>query len=594
MPRNDAAKDENLAYFHNLLDQYGGVYDTQAVLYCEQIIKFSEEQNNPTALAYGYSRLGDVRVFLQDDSLAVEAFDEAEELYSRQGMRDSLKEIYISLVDLHRSQNNLDKAIERQRSLIELNEFFGDQEAAAKSKLELASLVSDIQETEKAKTLVNEAIRYFLDAGDTLSVVESKQMLVTIHQNNEEYQDALSEINAALELLADNESDLKAVLLYQKGLLNEELNNNSLAINNLKNALEIAQQLNENQLVSSFSGQLVSVLEKTNQFEEALKYHKLHMKSREAVLTQSGVEAISAIGNRLKVADNISFPGLEQDGQAEESRKENFQTAVLITLSVLFVMSLIIIIYLILKNRKFKENLRALNTDIKESTISKTQSGQTHSPSLAYYSQIFDKLNELVSKQSTWHPEGYPNTRNRMPETLPVALAALHYFTSLESGSQNQKTDNFSLSQLVKNTTQKIATTNNEIDLEVEFYIDDRLFSKYQSDQSLCQYAVYFLLETVIENNMSGDIHLHAVPAGENLNMIELFAGNKEAADSYAIKKTDFEKNTSDFLPDQKLSSPHVSLLKKAVALMGGRFYAVELNTHDTVFSVMIPMKGVE
>lgn len=594
MPQNDAAADENLAYFHSLLDKYAGVYDTQAVLYCEQIIKLSEGQNNPTELAYGYSRLGEVRVFLQDDSLAVEAFDEAEEIYSRQGLRDSLKEIYISLVDLHRSQNNLDKATERQRSLIELNEFFGDQEATAKSKLELASLVSDNQETEKAKNLVNEAIQYFLDAGDTLSVIESKQMLVTIHQNNEEYQDALDEINIALELLADEESDLKAVLLYQKGLLNEELGNNSLAINNLKNALELAQQLNENQLVSSFSGQLVAVLEKTGQFEKALKYHKLHMKSREAVLTQSGVEAISAIGNRLKVADEITLPGLDQEGQAEESRKVQYQMPVLIILSALIVVSLVTILYLLLKSRRLNKKLQSLRADIKGNTNLHTQSEPQHSQSLASYNQIFGKLSELITKQSGRHPEGLTDNRNRMLESLPQAFEALHYFTSLESGNQDQKKEVFSLSHLVKNTTQQVAKASNELDFEVGFYIDDRLFSKYQSDQTLCQYSIYFLLETVIENNMSGDIHLHAVPAGENLNMIEFFAGSKEAADSYSMKKTDFEKNTSDLLPDKKLSSLHVCILKKAVALMGGRFYASELNTRNTVFSVMIPMKGAE
>ncbi len=594
MPQNDDVSDENLAYFHGLLDKYGGVYDTQAVLYCKQIIKISEEQNNPTGLAYGYSRLGDVRTFLQDDSLAVKAFDEAAELYSRQGLRDSLKEIYISLVDLHRSQNNLTNAIKRQRSLIELNEFFGDQEATAKSKLELASLVSDNQETEKAKNLVEEAIQYFLDAGDTLSVIEGKQMLVTIHQNNEEYQDALDEINIALELLADEESDLKAVLLYQKGLLNEGLGNNSLAINNLKKALEIAQLLNENQLVSSFSGQLVAVLEKTGQFEEALKYHKLHMKSREAVLTQSGVEAISAIGNRLKVADEITLPGLDRGEQAEESRKGQYQMPVLVILSALILVSLVTILYLLLKSRRLKKKLRSLHAEIKDNTNPHTQSGPQHSQSLASYNQIFGKLNELITKQSGRQPEGLTDNRNRMLESLPQAFEALHYFTSLESGNQDQKKEIFSLSHLVKNTTQKIAKTSNELDLEVEFYIDDRLFSKYQSDRSLCEFSIYFLLETVIENNMSGDIHLHAVPAGENLNMIEFFAGSKEAADSYSVKKTDFEKNTSDLLPDKKLSSLHVFILKKAVALLGGRFYAVELTARDTVFSVMIPMKGAE
>lgn len=238
-PQSETQQEKSIGYYHQLLDKYNGVYDENAISYCQQIIAKARKQNDEEALAYAYSRLGEVREFLQDDSLAVEAFEKAAGIYSRQGLRDSLKEIYISLVDLHKIQGNIDKAVKQQESLLELTEFFGNNEESAKAKLKLASLIAKNQETAKANKLVNEAFGYFIANADTVQAIESKQMLVTIFQNTGAYNKALDEVNSALKLAGKDNTALKAVLLYQKSLINTELDQSSEAVSNLKKALEL-------------------------------------------------------------------------------------------------------------------------------------------------------------------------------------------------------------------------------------------------------------------------------------------------------------------------------------------------------------------
>ncbi|HKK10398.1 MAG TPA: hypothetical protein VJ939_06145, partial [Bacteroidales bacterium] len=164
----------------------------------------------------------------------------------------------------------------------------------------------------------------------------------------------------------------------------------------------------------------------------------------------------------------------------------------------------------------------------------------------------------------------------------------------IEAGENKLSQNTFSLSGLLEKTIKQAARSSSEYDFEVHFNIDERLYSKYRADKRLTTTVIYLLIETVIESNMTGDIHLFAAPSGENLNLLEFYAGNQQATKTYEKKKHDISQETSDMHAGSRTIGISASLLKKAVALMRGRFFTTKLNSNLTVFSITVPMKGIE
>lgn len=351
--------------------------------------------------------------------------------------------------------------------------------------------------------------------------------------------------------------------------------------------------MNEAQLISSISGQLVNVLENTKQYREALQYQKLHMKSREAVLTQSGTAAISAIGNQLKIQNSNSLSGNTEAGNTNKPISDGYSMLNLILMGSTFLL-LILVVYLYLANRSLKKPLRKNNSGRQPQQADVKNHYEKLIGSISDYANIFTQLSSAISHEKTPGPDGEIDNSLRIIDSLPKTIEALKILTSIEAGENKLSQNTFSLSGLLEKTIKQAARSNSEYDFEVHFNIDERLYSKYRADKQLATIAVHLLIETVIESNMTGDIHLFAAPSGENLNLLEFYAGNEQATKVYEKKKHDISRENSDMLAGSRASGISAPLLKKTVALMGGRFFSTKLNPHLTVFSIMVPMKGIE
>lgn len=574
-----------------MLAKYDGVYDEDAIGYCKKMIALARENQHKTQLAYGYSRLGEVYSFLQKDSLAITAYNEAADLYSRQGYRDSLKNIYATLVTLHQSVNNIPEAIERQRSLLELTEFFGEQKASANAERELAMLLARQGSFKPAVNLLNTSANYYKQQQDTLNLIMNKQLLATLYQNNGNIAQALTEINTAIDILDNHKSEENALLHLQKSILLLELGEKERGVATLLKTLELARENNSPQLVAKAAEKLVEVYERQGNYQKALDYHKVFMRSREALLTRSGVEAISAIGNQMKMK-SLSQEGNDSGKQVQDNNtyRPDVNRYVIFGGAILILFLAVFVVWLLSMNSKLKNNSG------KSTAATIDPSKEKQAVVLPYNAlQVYEKiLSQLLTSLETKKNAYKTETNIKIPfadyTNLFEVIEIIRYLLQVKLGTLSIKNQNLELNTFLR---EQVAAFPNQT---ISYKIDDRLYKHYAADKRLISYCLKLLIKGTMIHNQNKDIILLIEPVGESLNHLNICACNKKNAAGYEKAKVSEKSQFTEIAPDDPEHEFNAAFLltDRIATAIGGRFRVLKTLEDNYIFSLILPLQGNE
>lgn len=571
-----------------LLTLYNGVYGEEALTYCHLLITLSEAENKEHNLAYGYELLGDINWFLGNKELAAEAYEDAVNSYTRATLRDSLMKVYPKLSELYIDIGNLQKAIEYQQAEVELNDFFDHQDGVAFSKRNLAILQLKTKNYTQARKSARESQKYFESIHDTIQYLESSNILLDIILEKKDFEYAVLFIDSLLKKIPDD--DRSSLLLIKKGKANKGLGNAEGMLTDYKKALQYAENKLDTELTANISKLLCATYEESEDYKNALYYQKKYQQARESLITRTGIEAISAIENQIRLEMSLA----ERDGTPPHGiysgriKKE------------LYIIALLLLVIIIMASRIVKTSRKLdTNSDQEKSLVSqklnhlefKYSRLKHQHDSYRQFSKEFNGATlsfiEFLNQQFKTG-KGQENINDQVVGQLQELLYTLNQIVNSYPDQNTNALKKFSIEKLVDGLSEKFKG------VDIDVLIDGRLYKYYEGNEKHIEWILSTLLEAMISYFKQDIISLKVTPSRESLNMITFNLGiNGKTHTEFLGQKYSGEKANALTARFGSLFQMKKVLINRIVSIKGGALTLFPSDDPEVIFLIQIPLRGL-
>ncbi|MBK7230847.1 MAG: tetratricopeptide repeat protein [Saprospiraceae bacterium] len=316
-----------------------------ALEYFFKSLKISEElgiqqgiANQNLAIANIYMEQGDFEKAIHYDSIAMQHFQEL-------GDFDGVGLIYGNLANIYSDQNKQKEALEAYQKAILIYEKLGNESSVARNLSNMSTIYMDLGDHQKALTLLEQALPKVENAQNFDWICNINGNIgITYLLSYTKYHSQ----DSNLKLIPGQRGDL-----YKKG------------IKYLITSVEMALKIEDWKRMNMFSEKLADAYATVGDFNNAYKYHKLHIQAKDSLHSIDVKSEIERLTTEREV--QLKDKQIELDRLAVE-KKRNERLYFGIGMGLLFLTSLLI--YRNYANQK-KSNvqLASLNEQIAESNL---------------------------------------------------------------------------------------------------------------------------------------------------------------------------------------------------------------------------------
>lgn len=377
-----------------------------ALVYANQLIKISKENNYKLGLAMGYGNLAmyynctgnyqqsienyqlseKIKIEINDESGLAVTYNNQSLVYTNMGkyekaiellqksliIKEKLKDIYNiaviynNIANLYISLNNTDKAIEYyQYSYDKVKELEAKehkvkyQRSMAISKTNIGSVFYLNGKLDNALENFKIALNHFEKLEDKINIGVLNDNIGVIYFDKKDFVKAIEYHKKAIKILEKSSDTLKFSIVY-RNLGNDmvALEQYSEAMDYYTKSLNVQLKIGAKDEISATCLEISKLYEKNKDFENALKYHKLYSNTKDSVYnaeTQLIFNEIQTKYETTKKEEKIKNL-LEE---TELKQKSIWSLTVVLIFSIILLLLLIIFSYKIykkyLENKKLKE-----------------------------------------------------------------------------------------------------------------------------------------------------------------------------------------------------------------------------------------------
>jgi tetratricopeptide (TPR) repeat protein len=250
-------------------------------------------------------------------SRAIEYFFESlqirEEIGDQLGTASSLGNIS----NVYKAQGDNEQSLTYALKCLEIMEELDNLQGVAGTLNNIGLLHESMGDFEAALGFHERSLAIRETIGDKRGVTDSMINVGTMHQRKNEYDEARQAFIKSLEL-AEATVNPRGVAraLYHLGYLEKANQRYQAAIAYAERALPIAREAGDIQVIGDVSGLLYDNYKLTNQYEQALAMHELHISMQDSILREENQREL------LQRQFRYDFDKREVEFQAEQERKD--------------------------------------------------------------------------------------------------------------------------------------------------------------------------------------------------------------------------------------------------------------------------------
>jgi CHAT domain-containing protein/tetratricopeptide (TPR) repeat protein len=239
----------------------------QALFYYEESLNIRKEINDPKGFAYTYSNIGSIYHDRGQIKKAKENYHKALKLLLETNDRSGIANIYNNLAVIYDDQGEIFKALEYHNKALDIFQELGNVGGMARSYNNLASIYLDQNNLEKAEQYYKKSLDFCLKTGDQTTLSYIYNNLGTLYDLQLDRGELKglpkNELIALDKLAADHykkSQDILFALGDKKGYANalsnlsvyyQKANNDSCAMSNARDALEVYQEIGHEKGITS-------------------------------------------------------------------------------------------------------------------------------------------------------------------------------------------------------------------------------------------------------------------------------------------------------------------------------------------------------
>ncbi len=420
----------SLAFFQNALDiaernkykQGEGKYtnaigtvfgvtgrDSLAIVYYRKAIEIAKELNDPHELGKYFINISQAHNRMGKVEKALEGYNEALRVLLKAGDKNGAAICYNSMGNIYTTQGNYPIALECLHNGLKIREEMRETSAVSKSLVSIGSIYFTQKNYEKALEYNQKVIEIAGNAGDkhTLAGGLLNIGLIYMQTNNEQAMEYLQKalviskdlkilplqinilLNTGLFYYKHSEKQ-KALEFYQEALSLSEENGMksseslaklqiaiiyydqkefSRALDYARSSLEIAKNLKIIETEKDSHNLLAEIYAKTNNFKGAYIHNQLYKELSDKIFNENNVRKITELEYTYRFEKERQAIALEQSKKDEvQSAKRKQQYAIILTLSVSFILVSLLALYILRLyrfNKQANEALRRMETEKK-------------------------------------------------------------------------------------------------------------------------------------------------------------------------------------------------------------------------------------
>ena len=314
----------------------------QALQYQQKSLEFAKEHNNINSQAYTTLNMGITHTNLGDIPRAEKTLLNAVELAQQAGVKIVEVYSYTNLASLYTDNQNWDDGYTYAMKAANLASELGDVAIEAASYSKAARCLTNLQQFDKAKELINKGMADAEASGQPIIICQLNTALGYTLMQQGNYKDAIPYYERCLEVSqVSDKYDPALAVLYSE---------------------------------------LAYCYEQTGAYKNALDNYKTYSTIHDSIRSRENIKKATEMNMNYEFEKKEALAKLEQDAKdAEAERVKNRQLFLIITLGGI-VLSILVIVFILIRNNKQKQKANLLLTRQKlkvEKTLKDLKAAQT-------------------------------------------------------------------------------------------------------------------------------------------------------------------------------------------------------------------------
>jgi tetratricopeptide (TPR) repeat protein/DNA-binding CsgD family transcriptional regulator len=399
---NSNKKCETIDNLNKLGLKYIDIDQEVALLYVKQVFELAKEVSYTKGLADSYKLWGHILYFKDEYYLAIEKYQAALELYTKEENDFEISEVYFYMSQANNLAANFEEAISLCQQSLNIKESLNDQKGISnclnylgtihlgRKDEQLAlqyyskalSIKKELNDPTGMATVIDnmgmayfnmgdkkKAMIYFLESlklreelGDIRRIASSKQRIGMLYQDQGNFDSALEMFVSSLKIYEKLEEKLGIALCHLSiARLYNDMGNYSQALSETQKTIGLTKILNNKTILADIYQLLSNVFGNLNMHEEALESLRIYLLYHDSLFSDQRDQMIIDIEYKYQADKKDESIALLQSKNKIIKQKIMILTISIITLAIL----ILLVFYLFwLKSRMVKQKNKLLENEI--------------------------------------------------------------------------------------------------------------------------------------------------------------------------------------------------------------------------------------
>jgi adenylate cyclase len=291
----------------NLLTAIAWAYNNQgnaaaAIDKVERSIELARSSGLDEGLINGFNTRGSIRMSLGDSESAMADLLAAVEISERINFEDGTVSLYHNIGALYSTMENYEKALEYYFKALEYKEEIGDLPVVAMILNNIGVAYRRMNQNETALRYYRRALEIQTGSGQETSYEAAHTLhnIGVLHLEMKSYDQALANITESLRISRDKRFKRLVISgLIRLGEVQRALQRHGAALKSLNEAVTLATEAQENNLLADAHEMLSNVYADLGQYRTSLEHHRLFKELDDSVTSEASRKAVSELEVRF-------------------------------------------------------------------------------------------------------------------------------------------------------------------------------------------------------------------------------------------------------------------------------------------------------
>lgn len=279
---------ESLAYYHPKHDS--------ALFYAKKSLNIASELKNPILEAEAWEQIGHKEKLLGNNSKALNAAFKALKIYETNNLTDKAAAANTQIATHYISEKEYNLAIKYLKESLKIYQKTKNPLNECLTLINLGEayrLSGNLDEAEKMFTTV---LKHDESKKDDVILAYALGNSGMIQSTKKNFQIAIQQLNKAIRILTKRgDSYSTSIYLFEQGKIYDQLENKSLAVQKMSEAIAIAQNAELKEQIRDFSKLLSDFYEREKDYAKALKYQRKYQVYQDSIVNKSNIKKIEQI-----------------------------------------------------------------------------------------------------------------------------------------------------------------------------------------------------------------------------------------------------------------------------------------------------------